>query len=348
MTQILMQINGSCWIQATILKLESLTKLSFKIRLFRDFENSFSQTDLSKLTNQAMEVSINPAILTVMLCALLSQSAPEVRDDSHVQESSSKAFPKLDVDLAERAALEARVNALLRDKLQIFGCVMRTSDLENDIPVLDPLRVKPKNITPAFGLDVFDVRFTNMKFEGLSDFMLNQVSSDFRDFRVKISILAPRVATTLNYNVTGSLYDLFRVYGEGEARIEYTDVFMRTVLYLDIVDNKLQLAFADQPYVDFSSAQVKVNGREGPSSNRRFNELSHQVAPIVFWVFAEEVASALEPHLQFYLNGQLARVPLPGLAYVLRDQVQLPKVRVPKPVPYNYMSSMYFYPLRLY
>lgn len=59
--------------------------------------------------------------------------------------------------------------------------------------------------------------------------------------------------------VTGTLYDLFRVSGDGEARIEYTDVFMRTVLYLDIVDGKLQLAFADQPYVDFSSAQVKVS-----------------------------------------------------------------------------------------
>lgn len=93
---------------------------------------------------------------------------------------------------------------------------------------------------------------------------------------------------------------------------------------------------------------LKVNGREGPSPNRRFNELSHQIAPIVFWVFAEEVASALEPHLQFYLNTQLAKIKVPSLAYALHERVELPKVRVSRPVPYNYISSMHFYPLRLY
>ncbi|XP_022644538.1 uncharacterized protein LOC111243363 isoform X1 [Varroa destructor] len=269
---------------------------------------------------------VQPVLPSVLaLFAPFIVAAPEPRDDAHFQDNASNHPPKSDADAAERTALEARVSVLLRDKLQAFGCIMRTSDLENDIPVLDPLKVKPKNITPAFGPDVFDVRFSNMKFEGLSDFILNQVSSDFRDFRIKISVLIPRVTTNLNYNVTGSLYDLFRVAGAGEARIEYTDVFMRTVLYLDIIDNKLQLAFADQPYVDFSSAQVKVNGSNGPSSNRHFNDLSHQVAPIVFWVFAEDVASALEPHLEFYLNAQLARISLPPLAYALRDRVQPPK-----------------------
>ncbi|XP_022644542.1 uncharacterized protein LOC111243363 isoform X3 [Varroa destructor] len=255
---------------------------------------------------------VQPVLPSVLaLFAPFIVAAPEPRDDAHFQDNASNHPPKSDADAAERTALEARVSVLLRDKLQAFGCIMRTSDLENDIPVLDPLKVKPKNITPAFGPDVFDVRFSNMK-------------------------------------VTGSLYDLFRVAGAGEARIEYTDVFMRTVLYLDIIDNKLQLAFADQPYVDFSSAQVKVNGSNGPSSNRHFNDLSHQVAPIVFWVFAEDVASALEPHLEFYLNAQLARISLPPLAYALRDRVQPPKVRMPRPMPYNYVSSMYFYPLRLY
>jgi len=252
------------------------------------------------------------------------------------------------VDLAERAAVEAKVNSFIREKILSFAKIMVSSDNENDIPVLDPLKLKPKNVTPAFGPDVFDVQFTNVKFEGLSDFMVNRVSSDLRDFKVKLSVLLPRVIGNLNYFVNGSLYDLFQLHGSGDAQIEYTDVFLRTILYLDIIDKKLQIAFADQPYVDFSSAQVKVNGRVGPSPNRRFNELSNQVAPIVFWVFAEHIATALEPHLQFNLNSNLAKFELPPLALKLRENINVPKIRVPKPVPYNYVSSMYFYPLRLY
>ena len=96
----------------------------------------------------------------------------------------------------------------------------------------------------------------------------------------------------------------------------------------------------------FDSDTLQVNGRL--ASNRRYNELSHQVAPIVFWIFAEEVATSFEPHLQFYLNEHLAGVRIPDFALALRDSMSLPKVRVPKPIPYNYISSMHFNPVSLY
>lgn len=77
--------------------------------------------------------------------------------------ASRNNFNRDGVNVTERAALEARVNSLLREKLQAFGAIMKSSDHENDIPVLDPLRLRAKNITPAFGPDVFDVQLANIK-----------------------------------------------------------------------------------------------------------------------------------------------------------------------------------------
>ncbi|XP_028968799.1 uncharacterized protein LOC114828517 [Galendromus occidentalis] len=264
-------------------------------------------------------------------------------DSQHLNNQTNNSR---DCETEKRIEFENQMNVLIREALHNFSKIMTSSDLENDTPVLDPLRVRDKNVTPAFGPDVFDVHFKNIKVEGLSEFLVNQVSTDMKNFRVKLSAIAPKVTLNTFYAVNGTLYDLFSLRGTGLANIEYTEVFLRTALYLDIAENKLQLAFADQPYVDFSSAQVKVNGRQ--ASNRRYNELSHQVAPIVFWVFAEEVATALEPHLQYYLNAHLAKVRLPDFAVTLRDNISLPKVRVPKPIPYNYISSMHFTPVTLY
>ena len=59
------------------------------------------------------------------------------------------------------------MNALMREALHNFSKIMTSSDLENDTPVLDPLRIKDKNVTPAFGPDVFDVTFKNVKVKPL-------------------------------------------------------------------------------------------------------------------------------------------------------------------------------------
>lgn len=77
--------------------------------------------------------------------------------------SDNSADTTKDCETEKRLEFESQMNVLIREALHNFSKIMTSSDLENDTPVLDPLRIKDKNVTPAFGPDVFDVTFKNIK-----------------------------------------------------------------------------------------------------------------------------------------------------------------------------------------
>lgn len=208
--------------------------------------------------------------------------------------------------------------------------------------ILDPVRLDDMQLQPLVAGEVFDVKMKKITVTGLSDYRVTQLESQLSENRIKVGIHYPKLSANCLFGANGTLYEIFKVIGKGNATIIFNEVHARTVLYLTKENNVLQVSTADQPYVDFSSAEILFRDEDAPESAQpiKAESVATQLGPLYFWVLTANAVDKIDYPLAEYFNKALKEFPLSDFleGHIFR-QSRL-RIHVPShPIPYAYVAS---------
>ncbi|KAG8200264.1 hypothetical protein JTE90_021916 [Oedothorax gibbosus] len=228
------------------------------------------------------------------------------------------------------------------DILQNLSVKMKTGMDEPVGEVLDPVRLDDMQLQPLVAGEVFDVKMKRITVGGLSDYRITQLESQLNDSRVKIGIHYPKLYANCLFSANGSLYEIFKVTGKGNATIIFNEVHARTVLYLTKENGVLQINSADQPYVDFSSAEILFRDEDAAEGSEpvKAESVATQLGPLYFWVLTANAVDKVDYPMALYFNKALKNFPLSNFleGHIFRQRHL--RVHVPhQPLPYAYVSS---------
>ncbi|GFY37147.1 uncharacterized protein TNIN_470561 [Trichonephila inaurata madagascariensis] len=152
----------------------------------------------------------------------------------------------------------------------------------------------------------------------------------------------PKLYANCLFRANGTLYEIFKVTGKGNATIIFNEVHARTVLYLTKDNGVLQVTSADQPYVDFSSAEILFLDEEAKEGAEpvKAESVATQLGPLYFWVLTANAVDKIDYPLALYFNQALKDFPLQNFleGHIFRQRHL--RIHVPhNPLPYAYVSS---------
>lgn len=189
---------------------------------------------------------------------------------------------------------------------------LKTSGLpEMNIPRIDPLQMNRLQLEPLIGGDPFRIQLKNLKVNGLSNYLVREVTSKLSELRFKVALMFPKIEGECQYAVNGTLYEVLDVHGTGTALMEYTHVMVRTTVNMDLNNGSLSIASADPPYVDFSRSDIVLKSSDGRTSVPA-NSFSGELGPILFWMLADEVVGNLSRYTTVYLNETIKSLNVPS------------------------------------
>lgn len=178
-----------------------------------------------------------------------------------------------------------------------------------NIPSLDPLKIDQIKLTPLIGSDPFQIILTNFKIEGLSKYIIKDISSRLNELRFKMTLMFPNLEANCAYSVNGTLYDVFETHGAGLGKIEYFNVLVRININLNFFNESLSIASVDPPFVDYSRSIISLKSTDGQISS---NDIVSELGPILFWMLADELVEAINQYSSTYLNHVLKTFKLPS------------------------------------
>lgn len=232
------------------------------------------------------------------------------------------------------------LNRHLRDALDQLKTRVRSGMPEADFEVLDPLYLGEMNLKPIVAGEEFDVKMKRLVLGGLSGFDVTQLESQLGESRVKLGLYYPKLYANCIFNANGTLYDIFKVTGRGNATLIFKEVHARTVIYLSKENGSLKAVSADQPFVDFSSAEIyfKDDSVKGSEPVKADSVAAH-LGPLYFWVLTANAVEKIDYPLALYLNNALRQFPLPSSLQSMLFRQRYLRVHVPNhPIPYSYVS----------
>ncbi|GBM92088.1 hypothetical protein AVEN_79688-1 [Araneus ventricosus] len=228
------------------------------------------------------------------------------------------------------------------DVLQNLSVKMKTGMDEPLGEVLDPVRLDDMQLQPLVAGEVFDVKMNQITVGGLSDYKITQLESQLNESRIKIGIHYPKLYANCLFRANGSLYEIFKVTGSGNATIIFNEVHARTVLYLTKDNGVLQVTSADQPYVDFKRAEILFRDEEAKEDAEpiKAESVATQLGPLYFWVLTANAVDKIDYPLALYFNKALQDFPLKNFieGHIFRQRHL--RIHVPhNPIPYAFVSS---------
>ncbi|KFM81981.1 hypothetical protein X975_04980, partial [Stegodyphus mimosarum] len=225
--------------------------------------------------------------------------------------------------------------------MQNLSVVMKTGMDEPLGEILDPVRLDDMQLQPLVAGEVFDVKMRQITVGGLSDYRVTQLESQLAESRIKIGIHYPKLYANCLFAANGTMYEIFKVTGRGNATIIFNEVHARTVMYLTKDNGVLQVASADQPYVDFSSAEILFRDEDAAEGAEpiKAESVATQLGPLYFWVLTANAVDKIDYPLALYFNKALKEFPLNDFlqGHVFRQRHL--RIHVPhNPLPYAYVS----------
>ncbi|XP_015918162.2 uncharacterized protein [Parasteatoda tepidariorum] len=318
------------------------------------YHHSIEETATGGKQYKASGVKTAPAVQTVSQEEGGNEVDPIIKEPGNevepkIKEPGNEVDPKIKEPYQSQPSEEERLkkadlalNEYFTDVLQNLSVKMKTGMDEPLGEVLDPVKLDDMQLQPLVAGQVFDVKMKKITVGGLSDFKITQLESQLSDSRIKVGIHYPKLTANCLFNANGSLYEIFKVTGKGNATIIFNDVYARTVLYLTKDDGVLQVTTADQPYVDFKSAEILFLDEEAPEGSEpiKAESVATQLGPLYFWVLTANAVDKIDYPLALYFNKALQGFPLSDFldGYVLRQRHL--RIHVPhNPLPYAYVSS---------
>lgn len=226
--------------------------------------------------------------------------------------------------------------------MQNLSVKMKTGMDEPAGEILDPVRLDDMQLQPLVAGEVFDVKMKQITVGGLSDYRVTQLESQLNESRIKVGIHYPKLYANCLFSANGTLYEIFKVTGRGNATIVFNEVHARTVLYLTKDNGVLQVTSADQPYVDFSSAEILFRDEDAAEGSEpvKAESVATQLGPLYFWVLTANAVDKIDYPLALYFNKALKDFPLSNFleGHIFRQRHL--RIHVPhNPLPYAYVSS---------
>ncbi|GFU35100.1 uncharacterized protein NPIL_574051 [Nephila pilipes] len=273
--------------------------------------------------------------------------AQQVQQQETVNEvdPNTKSPTPFSSQLSEEERLKKADQALeefFGDVMQNLSVKMKTGMDEPLGEILDPVRLDDMQLQPLVAGEVFDVKMNQITVGGLSEYKITQLESQLNESRIKIGIHYPKLYANCLFRANGTLYEIFKVTGKGNATIIFNEVHARTVLYLTKDNGVLQVTSADQPYVDFSSAEILFldeDAKEGAEPVKA-ESVATQLGPLYFWVLTANAVDKIDYPLALYFNQALKDFPLQNFleGHIFRQRHL--RIHVPhNPLPYAYVSS---------
>ncbi|GFY41639.1 uncharacterized protein TNIN_181551 [Trichonephila inaurata madagascariensis] len=273
--------------------------------------------------------------------------AQQVQQQETVNEvdPKTKSPTPFNSQLSEEERLKKADQALeefFGDVMQNLSVKMKTGMDEPLGEILDPVRLDDMQLQPLVAGEVFDVKMKQITVGGLSDYKITQLESQLNESRIKIGIHYPKLYANCLFRANGTLYEIFKVTGKGNATIIFNEVHARTVLYLTKDNGVLQVTSADQPYVDFSSAEILFLDEEAKEGAEpvKAESVATQLGPLYFWVLTANAVDKIDYPLALYFNQALKDFPLQNFleGHIFRQRHL--RIHVPhNPLPYAYVSS---------
>lgn len=171
---------------------------------------------------------------------------------------------------------------------------------------LDPLKIKTIKVEPIVGNDVFTVHLNDLEIRGLSDVDIQDLRPRLSALKLRIGLLFPQVKINCRYSVNGTAYKVLDVRGNGDAKLEYSDVLLRTQINLAYENNTLQIKNSDPPLVDFGSAQIKLSKHDNNDTNLTAKAGdANELGSLLFWILADHIVQEVDDYLLQYINESL-------------------------------------------
>ncbi|KAM7290158.1 uncharacterized protein ISCGN_026824 [Ixodes scapularis] len=205
------------------------------------------------------------------------------------------------------AYYNGHLEGLLQHKLEKFKEIMLSGYRSLGIRVMDPLDVPDADMSPILGGDIFTFQLSQIQVRHLSTYVVTRLAALVKDSKVYLTFEVPRVTATMRYNVTGSLFEVFPLKGDGQCDLAYSNVTVSAVAHLKTSKGKFQFTNFEDASVDFETDQVLVP-HVTPGS---LTGLGSQVGRVIFWTLAKQVDRTLPDNLLRYLNDALERAPRP-------------------------------------
>lgn len=263
-------------------------------------------------------------------------------------EANNEVDPKTKTPFQSQMSEEERLqkadqalNEFFTDVLQNLSVKMKTGMDEPLGEVLDPVRLDDMQLQPLVAGEVYDVKMRKITVGGLSDYRITQLESQLAESRIKIGIHYPKLYANCLFAANGTTYEIFKVTGRGNATIIFNEVHARTVMYLTKDNGVLQVTSADQPYVDFSSAEILFRDEDASEDSEpvKAESVATQLGPLYFWVLTANAVDKIDYPLALYFNNALKEFPLSDFlqGHVFRQRHM--RIHVPhNPIPYAYVA----------
>ncbi|OTF72590.1 hypothetical protein BLA29_002609 [Euroglyphus maynei] len=215
------------------------------------------------------------------------------------------------------------------------------------IPPLDPLRLDEIKVEPHIGNEIFTIKLNNIQVEGLSDLDIQDIRPKLNVLKVRFALLFPKMTASCHFKVNGTIYNVINVNGEGDGKLEYDDVLVRTQLNLVHENKTFRIASCDPPLIDFNTAKIVL-------SNHNDTGIASELGPLLFWVLADHVVQEIDQYLLKYVNNNmlLFKVPEsfnPAVTWLLNrsssqssssSSQQIPPILSPFPILNHWINSL--------